>query len=71
MKFSLLNVSNEHPDGTVDGVLIQDHCGDMESAKAWKERVDKANNGKVNFAVVPFIRTSICGGIFYRQKRLI
>ena len=70
MKFSLINVQKEY-DGKVDGSWVQDHHGDLESARKWKQQTEKANGSKVNFAVIPFISSSTPGAYCYNKIRLI
>lgn len=53
--FSLLNVYNTHPDGTVDGYWIQDHVGDIKSARKRAKRVEEVNSNHISVVVVEHI----------------
>jgi hypothetical protein len=51
-KFSLVNVSRDNLNGTVNGMWIQDHIGSLESAIEAAKATEKANKGKIDVAVV-------------------
>lgn len=51
MKYSLINVNKEH-DGFVDGVWIQDHTGNLDTAIQMARGTEKANHNRICVAVV-------------------
>jgi hypothetical protein len=69
-KFSLINVSSEK-NGYVSGYWIQDHIGNLESANVLVSETNKANNNKLNIAIVEEISSTVPGlSIYTNLKRL-
>jgi hypothetical protein len=69
-KFSLINISSEK-NGYVSGYWIQDHIGNLESANVLVSETNKANNNKLNIAIVEKISSTVPGLSFYTGlKRL-
>ena len=57
MIYSLINVSNEN-ENFVDGVWIQNHTGNLESAILAARETEKANSNRVKVAVIESINGS-------------
>ncbi|TCI99588.1 hypothetical protein [Cytobacillus praedii] len=51
MKFSLIQIYNE-VDGFVNGVWLQDHTGNLNSAIRKANETEKANSNRIKVAVV-------------------
>lgn len=51
MRYSLINVSNEH-DGIVDGNWIQNFTGSFEEACKFARETEKINSNRITVAVV-------------------
>ena len=52
MTYSLITVHVRAPGGYVSGYWVQDHIGNLESAKETAVRTELANSNKVEIAVV-------------------
>lgn len=51
--FSLISVSEKHPDNRISGNWVQDHvAGTLDSAIAAAKRTEGANSNKIDIAVV-------------------
>ncbi len=51
MKFSLINVMEEK-ENLVSGYWIQNHIGNLKTAKKLKEETNAVNSNKLNIAIV-------------------
>jgi len=51
MKYSLVNVINE-TDDFIDGIWIQDHCGNIDTAINKAKDVEAVNGNRISIAVV-------------------
>ncbi len=70
-KFSLIQVSSEK-DGKINGWWVQDHVGTLETAKKAAEETEKANDDKIEVAIVSQLNTTtpLLDGIFTDLDRL-
>lgn len=69
MTYSLLTVHRTNEDGTIDGAWLQDHVGDLTTAR---ERADttSALNSDTPIAVVAMVGWCGPGEVFYNRPRL-
>ena len=51
-RYSLINVFEEHKDGTVSGFWVQNKTGTLQEAKEWAKETEKANSNRITVAVV-------------------
>ena len=71
MTYSLINVTKENEDESVEGYWIQDYIGTLEGAigRAWS--TNRVNGHKLNIAIVPAIRSTVPILNYYKnQQRL-
>ena len=69
MTFSLLTIHRTNTDGSVDGAWLQDHVGDLKSARARADATSAINSG-TPIAVVGSV--GFCGpaDVFHNRPRL-
>jgi len=72
MKFSMIIVSKYEKGGGVSGWWVQNHIGDLESAKKWMDSTNTANGNKLDLAVIDQVPS---GGpplsLIYNKKKLL
>lgn len=70
MKFSLIQIYKTNPDGTINGVWLQNHIGTIETAKQRALATEKANSNIFEVGVVEELSYTPDYSIRYSLKRL-
>ena len=70
MIFSLLNVTETNPDGTVNGYWLQDHIGSFQGAAEKANRTAEANSNRIEVAVIERIPGVAALGFWTAQRVL-
>lgn len=69
--YSIINITSENLDGTINGIWLQDAIGDISYAFNIAKQTKAANDNKIDIAIVPKASGGNVGSLLHNQKCVV
>lgn len=71
MKFSLISVTSENKDNTVNGYWVQNHIGTLQTAQQRARETEAANSNAITICIVDEVNTTTPMLMFFHGLKVI